>query len=283
MAFVFLLRKGPKIGMILILFVNVFLLAFLLVGCTTSESRYSDVYLLQYEFNQSSSMFPLIESAYEKTNSKSMSKMKVRVGYKGICVEANGTNSCSTSLGSTDYKSTYPGVSLYNTGSNSTTTSMNLVDIAVQYNAKVSEPFVLMASLVLTLLLLVSLVYGSIPFLPWKHVCSYTSFSLSAILCILWGIGAMWAHVAANAGAKLSATSSMTIVAATIGSRAAAMIWCSFSFYIVALFGTIFGLVAEIRRRRDLFEKDSKSLASSMSGSHAAKNPFENSRFRQFV
>ncbi|KAG7879709.1 hypothetical protein KL938_003762 [Ogataea parapolymorpha] len=280
---VFLLRKGPKLLVFLLLVVNVFLLAFLLVGCTNSSSQYSNVYLIEYKFNQSSAFYSKIENAYSNSNNDDLTSMRVYVGYRGICVKTDNATSCSTNFENTNYKEAYPGVSLYNTDANSTSSSLSLVDMAVKFNTKVTQPYILMASLVLTLFLLANLLYGCIPLLPWKWVASYTSFALSSILCILWGIGGMWVDVAAKSGAVLGATASMTIIEASIGHRAAAMIWCSFSFYVVSLVCTSVGLGKQIRSKQESLEKDSKSLASSMPGAFAGKNPFTSGRVRQFV
>ncbi|KAG7711390.1 hypothetical protein KL914_000032 [Ogataea haglerorum] len=280
---VFFLRKGPKLLVLLLLVINIFLLAFLLVGCSSSSSQYSNVYLVEYKFNQSSAFYNKIENAYSRSNNDDLTSMRVLVGYRGICVKTDSATLCSTNIEKTNYKEIYPGVSLYNTDANSTSSSLSLVDMAVEFNTKVTQPYILMASLVLTLFLLGSLLYAYIPLLPWKWVAPYTSFALSSVLCVLWGIGGMWAHVAAKSGAVIGTTASMTIIEGSIGHRAAAMIWSSFSFYVVSLVCTSVGLAKQIRSKQESLEKDSKSLASSMPGTFTGKNPFPTGRVRQFV
>lgn len=231
MFFINTLRKLPRASIILFLIITTFLLSFLLLGCSKTSSTYSSVYLISYKYNSSSSFYSLIESAYNKKNLTGYEDMEVRANYLSICVIINDDETC-TSRGDLSQYTGLTKVNIYSQTSNSST-SLDLVNLASDFSNEVVHPYVLITTLILTLTLMLCIFYLIVPGLPKKSLINKFNLVLSLTLVLLWGLGAMWSHVAANSGQLLVENSSMGIIAASVGKRAAAMTWAAFAFLTI--------------------------------------------------
>jgi len=243
----FLFKRMPRIMMLVLLFISVFLLSFLLLGCSSESSTYSSTYLIKYEFNKSSSLYPLIKSSYDDKNLKNYEKLQVTSGYLGLCIHLNDDITCTSKSDLSSFNST--AVPLYTSGSNSTSTELDLVSLGSQFSNDINHPYVLIATIVLTLLLLLSLLYIAIPGLPAKHWINKFNLALAPVTTLVWGLGAMWAHVAQHAGKELVSEASMNIVMAHIGKKAEAMTWTPFTFLCIVTIGIVFLHLRDLKRQ----------------------------------
>ncbi|CUM64288.1 uncharacterized protein PRCAT00001886001 [Priceomyces carsonii] len=240
-----LIGKIPKLITVISLFISVFLLSFLLMGCLDTSSTYSDVYFASLSYNKSSGFYSEVEAKYKDSNSSStLAKMSVRIGYIATCVALDGKFTC-TSFGSLLKLSSYSGISLLEDADDAN--DMDLVKIAKDIN-ETCHPRVLMAAIIITLVLLVVLCYVSIPLLPGKNLGRKFICLLSSANVLLWGLGAMLQHQAANTSKQIVGSASMNIVSASIGKRAEAMSWTAFSFLLIVCLGSFFTYIREIRK-----------------------------------
>lgn len=129
----FLIKKSPRFLGLIISFISFMLALFVLLGCTKSKHAYSNVYLFELSFNQSS---PILKNMQTDTMNSTQMDTTVRTSYMGSCITFNASSSNSEmKCGYTDsilskYSSELPEFSLYNEATNSTTEEMNLVDFS---------------------------------------------------------------------------------------------------------------------------------------------------------
>lgn len=233
----FAFKRMPRIIMLILLLISVFLLAFLLLGCSSKASNYSSIYMIRYQFNKSSALYPLIKSTYKNKNLTNYENLKVTSGYLGICVHLDDDITCTSKSDLSQFGST--SIPLYTSGSNSSTTNMDLISLGSEFSNNINHPYILIASLILTLILLLSLLYIVIPGLPYKQMVNKINLILSPVITLLWGLGAMWTHVAQHAGKQPVESASMNIIMAHIGKKAEAMTWTPFSFLCIVTFGIV--------------------------------------------
>lgn len=191
-------------------------------------------------------MYPLIEEAYNSKSATKVGDMVIKVGYMGVCVDFSDSLNCSSDLG--DFKG-ISGVVLYDSNSNSTAATLNLIEIAHTISNKAIQPYVLMATLVLVLCWFLIILYTSLKFLPGQHIAQKLSIILAPATCTLWAFGSMWAEVASRASVDIIEPSSMNIVTGSVGMRAKAMTWTSFSFIMATTLGCLLIYWKESRER----------------------------------
>jgi hypothetical protein len=237
-AALFSLKRMPRIFMLILLFINVFLLAFLLLGCTTDTETYSSTYLVKYSFNKSSAIYPLIKSSYSSKNFTGYEDISVRTGYLSLCVDVDNETACASRSDLTSFKN-ITAVDIYTVNSNSSSTTLDIVSLAAEYSNEIVHPYILIASIILTIILFLSLLYIVIPGLLGKHFVTKFNLVLAPVLALLWGLGAMWEHVASKAGKSLVEKASMGIIKADIGLKASAMTWTPFTFFVIVAIGVI--------------------------------------------
>ncbi|CDR43605.1 CYFA0S12e02476g1_1 [Cyberlindnera fabianii] len=234
------LKRMPRIMCLVFLFITIFLLAFLLLGCTQESSVYSSTFLIRYSFNKSSSIFPLIEKSFTSKNLTGYEDMIVRTGYLGLCVDVGDDITCT---GRKDFSvlNSISAVNVYTVNSNTSSTTLDLIALAADFTDDIVHPYVLIATIVLSIVQFLALFYVVIPSLPAKHIITKFNLILAPVLALLWGFGSMWTHVAADAGQSLVEKASMGIVQAHIGKKAAALTWTPFTFLLIVAL-TVVGL-----------------------------------------
>lgn len=243
----FTFKRMPRILMLILLLISVFLLSFLLLGCSSKASTYSSIYLIRYQFNKSSSLYPLIKSSYKNKNLTNYENLKVTSGYLGLCIHLDDEITCTSKSDLSQFGST--SIPLYTSGSNSTSTQLDLVSLGSHFSNNINHPYILIATIVLTLILLLSLLYVAIPGLPAKPMVNKFNLALAPITTLIWGLGSMWAHVAQRAGKQLVEEASMSIVMAHIGRKAGAMTWTPFTFLCIVAIGVMMLHLRDLRRQ----------------------------------
>lgn len=237
-AALFTLKRMPRVMMLLLLFISIFILSFLLLGCNSSSATYYSTYLIRYSFNHESTIYPLIKTSFKGRNLTGYEEMQVRAGYMSVCVELGDDINC-VSRSSMDSFANLTNVDIYTSNSNSTTTTLDLVNLASEFSNDIVHPYILIATIILSIILLLSLFYIVIPGLPYKHLVNKFNLVLAPVLALLWGLGSIWAHVATDAGQKLVSNASMGIINAHVGRKASSMTWVPFAFLIIDAIGVI--------------------------------------------
>lgn len=241
-----------KSGIIVLMlyFITIFLTIFLLVGCYSPSQM--GTYLSKFEFHKESPIFPMIKNSFlHQSYTTGLEGIVIKMGYLHTCVDKipriynlkNETisSSCYSRKGIVNepiYKDVT--LQLFNipdttTSSNSSTIpiTLNLLELAHVATTKIVHPHILIATIVFNLLVFLTILYYLIPFLPFKSVVRKVNLVLSTVLLLLWSFGVMWQHVASRANTKLLTISSLGIIKAHRGLKAAAMSWTAFVFLLV--------------------------------------------------
>lgn len=244
----FLIKKLTRFFLLILLIITVFLLTFLLLGCTDTVSTYSKVYLTKLKFNQTSDVYSNIEAAYKGSNiSTKLAEMSLSVGYLGVCVDIDDSLQC-TSYKDLDSISNYTGISIIPTTKKGTGNQLNLVTLAKSFR-NVCYANVLLATIALTLLLLLVMFWNVIPLIPGKPLAKKVACVLSAVTVLVWGLGSMLQHEATKAAHHIINPASMNTLSSSIGKRAEAMTWTAFSFLIIVCIGSVFIYIRDLKEQ----------------------------------
>lgn len=226
-----LLKKLPKLILVLIVFITVFLLGFLLIGCMDTPNTFSDVYLVELRFNESAPLDSNIERAHKTLNKTSdLSSLRISTSYLAMCVEIGGTTTCASSFNT----SSFAGVSVQNTKSEA---NIDLLQVARVFSSN-CHPRLLLAVLGLTVILFFVMIWAVVPFIPGKIWAKRISCGLLGLDTLLWGLGAMLQHEAVTSAKKFITASSAYLIQIKLGTRAEAISWTSFSFLLLTCIGT---------------------------------------------
>lgn len=233
----FLVKRLPKAFLSLLVFITIFLLGFLLIGCMESQKTFSDTHLMKLEFNKSSSWFPTIEAAYSAANQSSLTNMLITASYLAMCVDLGETLTCSSNINLSKLSS-FSGISLLPSKTNSTMTQIDLILVAKSF-ADSCYPRILMSTLVLTILLTIFVFWSSVPLLPGKLWSRRIACGLLALTVLVWGLGAMLQQQAVSSIKTLIGPASMYAMQVSPGKRAEAMTWTAFSFLLISCIGLV--------------------------------------------
>lgn len=228
----FIISKGFILLIMIIQFVTTVLLAFLLLGCINTSSNYSNVYLFSYNFNSSSSLYQhlTLDSNSTSTNSTSttssildsyLSKISVKVGYLALCISADDFQQCTSYV---DLQS-IPQLTI-----TFLETKFNLLDFAQTFHTFIIHSRLLMASIILTLAILIILCYLVLPIYFGTLTIKRIGLLLSFTNMMIWGLGTMLQHQLVFATTKLLTGASFDVVDVGRGQRAETMTWVAFSF-----------------------------------------------------
>lgn len=250
-ALFFIAKRMPRMIVLLLTFINIFLLVFLLVGCYSSS--HINTYLSRFTFASDSTLYPMIKQSFtHNAKTTGFENVVVKVGYLRTCIDKvprvynMDNNSIATKCysGKTiENESIYSDITLQlfnvpkSSQSSNTTTStpvtLNLLELAHITAAKVVHPHLLIATVAFTVLEFIGMTYYLIPLLPFKNWINIYNIVLASLLLLLWTIGVMWEHVATRATAKLIPPASLGIIKSHRGRKAASMAWLIFSFQLI--------------------------------------------------
>ncbi|KAI5956807.1 hypothetical protein KGF54_000424 [Candida jiufengensis] len=233
----FVLSKSIILLTIILQFISTVLLAFLLLGCIDSSSNYSNVYLINYKFNSSSSLYQHL--TLNSNSTTTLSDISVKIGYLGVCLSIDNDLKCTT-YKTLDSIPSYTLTFLSN--------QFNLLNIA-QIFKDIVHPHLLMSSIILTLLCLLILCYILLP-LPGRLVVNKFGLLVSFLNMMLWGLGAMLQVQSCKSATKLLQESSFGLVMSSNGSRAEIMTWVAFSFISVVFLCMVLSNWIDFRTKR---------------------------------
>lgn len=266
------LRRIPRGIALLFNFIIIFLTIFLLVGCYNLSN--DNTYLVRYEVDKASPFFDVIKTSFaSQSRTEGLEKVKIRSGYMGICVEKVPTTYNLQNEELTSY--CYPrknltgtplfndmSIQLFNTNSKNSSNpiQLNILQLAQLTSVNVVHPYILMATIILTLIQFLTILYQILPYLPYKNQLNKFLLLLSPVLVLVWGMGAIWMHVGIHASSRLVPAASMGIINVYTGHKAASMAWFSFAFLLVEC---IILWAIHVRDLRDLNEEATVNVTNS--------------------
>ncbi|KAK6460741.1 Ca2+ regulator and membrane fusion protein Fig1-domain-containing protein [Scheffersomyces coipomensis] len=223
--FAFLFKRLPKVLSLVLLFIAIVLLGFLLIGCLDNTNQYSKIYLAQFQFNQTSS--DVMNDIMISNSTQTFDSISLKVNYLAVCIDLNQNLTCTT-YDKLNNLTSFNDISISPTSS----LNLNLISIVKSFS-KICHPKVLEATIVLTLVLLLTICYTSIPYIPFKSNVKKFNCVLASGTTLLWGLGSMLQMEAVNTSTIMVNDASMDMVVANRGLRAEAMTWTAFAFIIV--------------------------------------------------
>lgn len=231
-----LFKRTPNMLTMIFLFISIFLLSFLILGCFKVDSTYSSIYLIKYQFNQSNPMYPLISKSFTESNfTVSYDKLAIKANYAYVCMQFNSTLNCQSRTNVLQYKDLTE-VQLYTTSSSSAPNTINPIVLASKFATDIIHPYLLIITIILSIALFLIVLYSNIPSLPHKTKVTKINLSLSLILTLFAGLTAIWGHIASKSGKELVEIASMNIIEAHIGRKAQALHWTPFAFFMMVTF-----------------------------------------------
>lgn len=252
--------KLPKFFIILFLVINIFIVTFIFMGCVNKSASFSDVYLVEYSYNQDSVFFDAIKSSFKKSNATDLAYLTARAGFFGACATVANVTECVSRGNLTVLETMYPSLSIGGQA-NSTSSGLGLVQLATQFTGDIVHPSLPVVTLVLDCLVFVLVIYSifGLPgsaqagiFMMWTAVCAF----------LTWSVCTIWFHVSTLVGTIFIESSSAGAVTSAVGGRIKGMIWTAFAFQlIIGLLAVWTTHKASVDKARDETEHETREYA----------------------
>lgn len=234
-------------------YTNTFLsTAFLLLSCFDDKPTFTDAFLVEYRVDTDSKFYKEIRSSYKKDNKKTYDGMKIRAGYFGICASGGDTDSvCGPRSNLTDLH-IYSPVNVYGSSNNTKEgrkeiiATLDPITLAGMFSNDIVNPVFVILSLFFTIVAFISSLWTGVETLPKQSMIQIVAYSSIMAAWFFWSIGAIWFQVAGIATTKMVNQSSLSILEASIGQRAAAMTWTAFGFLFLSI------LISLVLRRKQI-------------------------------
>lgn len=198
--------------------ISAFILGFLLIGGASTNPTYSSVFLIKAAFNLTS---PLVESPLNST----ATSIVLKANYLALCVSSENQLLCSPSKNFTALQEA--------TSISVGPANFSLVDVA-QALTEVCKPYLLISCIILTMLLLIFVIWMSVPYVPGKFLANKIAAGVSGLTVVIWGLGAMLQQQGVEGAREFIHMASMEMIIVTRGGRAHAMAWTAFAFLLAA-------------------------------------------------
>lgn len=236
-----IVTKLPRVTIGFFLFITIFLLTFLFIGCTSPSSSFSSVYVIQYQYNQNSTLYSNVENEYNGKNLSGYSTMQIRAGYLSVCaLNDNNSPTCASKSNLSALQNYNQGIDMYNSTSiQASIAAVDPLQLAQSFSNNIINPYFVLISLFFTVVGFVSTIWTGTSFLPQHKVMHQVWLYSIGLGWLFWVIGGIWLRVAANASVQTIQQSSFTLLQAEMGSRASAMGWTAFAFLTLSVIGGI--------------------------------------------
>jgi len=236
------------------------------------------------QINSKSSFYETIQSSFKQSSTTTgLEKVKIRAGFMGICIDKIPTT--YNLQGTQDTHICYPrknltttslyqdlSIDLFTTNNkNNTSASLNVLQLGELTSVNVIHPYLLMATIVLTIIMFLSLIYVIIPGLPGGNYMSLLLLILIPTLVLISGMSAVWTHIGIHAAHKLVPAASMGMVSVYTGRKAASMMWFGFAFLLVICL-ILYGLKLKELRNGE----DNTLVPDNTSANKASQPPYHN-------
>ncbi|KAG0683592.1 hypothetical protein C6P42_000618 [Pichia californica] len=276
----FFVKKTPKFVTLLLTIINIIMIFFVMNGSTHDSDAYADIYLVEYQFNNTGGISSALSSQYSSAHDgNNIDEFIMRVGFMGVCINFGDGMECGY-IGDMDY--TYgnevPSFSISSSNKNSTSTaSLGLFDIAYKIQDKTFRYHIFIVEIIFLLVLFVVQFYNMIGFLPFQKYVTYIAIFVVSSFWIILTISITWIMVVAHDLVNIGSVMTMNILSFSSGKRAPGILWAAFSITIVQLlyYGWIVVKDEEIFQRifnrssnkKSDVEKDAGSMSDSVMSS----------------
>ncbi|ODQ48575.1 hypothetical protein PICMEDRAFT_14123 [Pichia membranifaciens NRRL Y-2026] len=232
----FFVKKTPKFLCAVVTIINVVMIFFVINGATHDSDAYSNLYSVEFTFNQTSDISSALSTQYSKQHKgNSLQDFVVRVGYMGVCINFGDGMQCGyTSDMEYTYQDQVPSFSVTGGNKNSTSsTSLEVFDIAYAIQQKTARHQIFIVEIIFLLALLVVQLYNMIGFLPLQKYASYLSMLILGSFWIILCISITWTMVVCHDLVSVGGVMTMNILSFSKGKRSQGVLWAVFALTIV--------------------------------------------------
>ncbi|GMM28814.1 hypothetical protein DAMA08_015300 [Martiniozyma asiatica (nom. inval.)] len=215
---------------------------FLLNGATHNSSGYSSLWLVDYKFNNESSIYSMVASQYAKINDGAqLSDFSLKVGYLGMCVNFGSSSDEENDCGYTNdisnlYSTEMPDFTLTSSSSNSTTKAeLQLLDLAKDFQKKVMKREIYSVQLIFLLALLVVQTYYCIGPLPFQNYALLLAIFMLCASFVILSIITVWVVVADYTVSVLGEVTSLNILQVLQNGKVTNILWAAFSLHVLEM------------------------------------------------
>jgi hypothetical protein len=239
----FFAKKAPKFLCLLLTIINIVMIFFVMNGATHDSNAYSNLYLVEYKFNQTSDISGLLAEQYtHQHNGTKLNDFFMRVGFMGVCVNFGGNDitdgglDCGyTSDMNEKYDNEIPSFSVTSGKNNTSNAALQLFDIAYTIQNKTIKYQIFIVEIIFLLVVLVAQLYNMIGILPFQIYMEYfiilTITSFFTIVCI----SITWLMVTQQNLQSIGNVMTMNILTFTQGNRPQGILWAVFALAIIQL------------------------------------------------
>lgn len=201
------------------------------MGCVNKSASFSNVYLVEYSYNQNSVFFDAIKSSFEQSNSSDFAYLKARAGYFGACAVVKNATECVSRGNLTALETMYPSLSITQSGTNSS--ALGLVQLATQFTGDIVHPGLPVVTLVLDSLVFIFVIWSIFTFVPGSRQAGHLMMWTAVCAFLTWSVCTIWFHVSTLVGTIFTESSSAGAVTSSVGGRIKGMIWTAFAFQLI--------------------------------------------------
>lgn len=226
-----LISKLPKFFIVLFLVINIFIVIFVFMGCVNKAGSFSDVFLVEYSYNQDSVFFESIKNSFKESKNKDYAFLTARSGFFGVCATLNNATQCVSRGNLTSLETMYPSLSI--TMKNEQSSALGLVQLATQFTGEIVHPSLPVVTLALDVLVFLLAIYSIFSFLPCAGQAGVVMMWTAVCAFLTWSVCTIWFHVATLVGTIFTHSSSAGAITSKVGGRVKGMIWTAFAFQLI--------------------------------------------------
>ncbi|KAG5366104.1 hypothetical protein CJU89_0515 [Yarrowia sp. B02] len=223
--------KLPRFFILLFLVINIFIVIFIFMGCVNKSASFSNVYLVEYSYNQKSVFFEAIKNSFKESNATDFAYLTARSGFFGACATVKNATECVSRGNLTALETMYPSLSITQTGTNSS--ALGLVQLATQFTGDIVHPSLPVVTLVLDALVFIFVIWSIFAFLPGSRQAGIAMMWTAVCAFLTWSVCTIWFHVSTLVGTIFTESSSAGAVTSSVGGRIKGMIWTAFTFQLL--------------------------------------------------
>lgn len=246
---------GPRFVTLVFLTVAIFLLSFVMSGCLHTSSVFSNVYILEFQYNPKSTFYNSSSVSYHND-----SQLSIKTGLAGICTEIDGDRMCTTQnieLLNTTLLHPVSNFTIYGSNKNEILGHLNLLDLATSFSSK-DKYVIFMAALIMLGAGTALMIFTAFFLSPTDSIQNRAMNVFMIIGTVLVFGSCLITHTGAKNAQVAVEEASMGLVKIHIGRKAAAMYWTGFSFLVLVL--ALLPLINKRLKEEIILEEKKRSL-----------------------
>lgn len=227
---------APRAVMVALVFVTIFLLSFVMVGCMHGGDTFSSIYLVRFEYNTASPFFEYIENSFNSSQNPNGAYISVKTGIMGICTTLEDDTLCTGQnfrRFNASEISPVANFSIYGGNQSHELGSFNLLKMATSFSTKS------MYGLLMAVLICLGGAFASLIFVTfflvkadnWKNLVAYYGTGLALIFSL---VSNLTMYTASHTTKSTVEQASLGLVAVTVGRKAAMMYWSAFALIMLS-------------------------------------------------